>query len=165
MYSYITRILPMSLYVPECYSYVPVCYPRNVLVCYSYVLVWSFGHDHYLLFRHLDSHMGIRVVAFQGYWRITWKPFGPDLWSVWQPNPIELPEFDWFQFNLSTERNDYRTFDCVRLVRCFAECECVRLQNPIEINPTTEVGWNFFLIICNTTYKNIQYTDNTTYTT
>ena len=34
---------------------------------------------------------------------------------------------------------DFRTFDCVRLPKCLGEFDYVRLPNPIQISPTTEV--------------------------
>ena len=73
-YSYVTRMYSSVLSCTRTllvstrlYSYGTRMFSCGVLVT---IIAYCFN-------THLDSHMGICVVAFQDHWRMTWKPFGP----------------------------------------------------------------------------------------
>ena len=153
-----TRIWP---YLLVFYSYLLVC-TRMLLVC-TRVMFWSWS----LLivstswFSHGYSCCGVSR-PLTHYLETLWARL--IRWSVWQPNPIELPEFDWFQFKLSTEPGTITKHSIVLDWLDFSlranVFDCKTQSKSIQ-----RLGWNFFFNYLQYYLQKYTIHYHTTYTT
>jgi len=71
------------------------------------------------------------------------------------PNPIQISRVIRARLSSIEQLFDFRTFDCVRLMKSLGEFDYVRLPNPIEINRTIGVG------LSSITERSIDYAGHT----